>query len=145
MPAIGIIAIFIPIVFLVGLFGSIALSSYFKHRTNAIMAERLPSDALGTWVNSRQELKLQLRTAQRRNRSMGLRIGGLLVGIGVGTAIGCILLACGITPEINYAEHHGFNSFVIATFLVIALAMFCGGLGMVGAYFMERRFDGKSE
>jgi len=145
MDATGIIALLIPIVFLIGLFGSITLGSYYKHKTNALMAERLPADALGTWVNSRQELRLRLRTAEQRNRSVGLRVGGLLVGIGIGTAIGCIMLACGIVEGGHFAATHGFNEHAIATFLVIAMAMFCGGAGMVAAYFLERRLDKKAE
>jgi Kef-type K+ transport system membrane component KefB len=125
-----IIAVFIPIVMLVGLFAAIALNIYYKYETNIKMSERVPIETLGQWYRTNAEARL------KRNRATGLCVGGLLVGLGLGIAIGCVLLAANAIPH-----NTGFERDAIATFLVISLAILFGGAGMVGAYFLERKLD----
>jgi hypothetical protein len=136
--AVNIIAIFVPIVFLIGLFVSISLGVYFKYKTNVTMYERVPPEALGEWNSTNAQTKVQMRAM--RGRNTGLRIGGLLIGLGFGTAIGCTLLACGaFEPLAKYSE---YDQYAVVTFMIISLSMLCGGGGMVAAYFLERRLDG---
>jgi hypothetical protein len=130
--AADIIALFIPIVMFVGLFTAIALNIYYKHKTNTMMSERVPIEALGEWHRTNAEARIN------RNRVTGLCVGGLLVGLGLGTAIGCILLAANVIPQNTWFERDA-----IATFLVMSLAMLFGGAGMMGAYFLERRLNKK--
>jgi hypothetical protein len=135
-----IVALLIPILFVIGLFTAISLNVYYKYKTNAMMYERVPPEALGEWNSTNAQTKIQIRAM--RGRSTGLRIGGLLIGLGLGTAIGCIILACGGLESL--ADKSNFNEYAVATFLVISLAVFCAGAGMVGAYFLERLLDRKS-
>lgn len=132
MDAVRILAVFIPILFVIGLFTTISLNAYFKYKTNTVMSERVPLESLGEWYKSNALARAL------RSRAGGIRIGGLLIGIGLGTAIGCIVLASGAISDVGH-----FDRDAIATFLVISLAMFCGGIGMAGAYFLERKLDGK--
>lgn len=134
---VAITAILIPILLMIGLFTSISLNIYFKYKTNTVLSERLPGESLIEWHRANAITRVQAR--EKRGRNTGLRIGGLMVGIGIGVAIGCIALACGAVSNDNM----DFDSDVIAVFLVISLAIFCGGVGMVGAYFLERNLDGK--
>jgi predicted histidine transporter YuiF (NhaC family) len=135
---VAIVALAIPLVFLVGLFVSISLGTYFKHKTNVVMSERLPGESLVEW--HRANAQARIRSHEKRQRGTGIRISGLLVGLGLGTAIGCIMLACSAVPPRSF---HGFDQDAIATFLVISISMLCGGAGMIGAYFLERRLDRK--
>ncbi len=128
-----IIAVFIPIVFFLGLFTAITLNIYYKYKTNSTMSERVPLETLGEWYRSESHRK------SLRNRGNSLRWGGFFAGMGLGVAIGCIAIACGGLSTL--AERGDFDRYAIATFLVISLAVFCAGLGMVGAYFLERKLD----
>ncbi len=127
-----ILGIFIPIIFLIGLFTVIALNIYFKYKTRTATAERMPGESLGEWYKA--EAKAKIVTG----RAAALRTGGFLVGAGIGTGIGCTLLAAGAI-----SHNDRFDEVAIATFLIIALAIFFGGAGMVGASFLERKLDEK--
>ena len=134
-----ILALFIPILSLIGLFSVIALNILFKYKAKELTANRTESlDEI-----YKADAQLKLAKAERRavrNRGLGLRLCGLFIGLGLGVAIGCTILACGgVSPAT------GFNREAIATFMVISLAMICGGGGMIGAYFLERRLDSKTK
>ncbi len=134
-----ILALFIPILALIGLFSVIALNILFKFKAKELTANRTESlDEL-----YKADVQIKLAHAERRaarNRGVVLRICGLVIGLGLGVAIGCIIIACGGT-----SGKGDFNNDAIATFLVISLAMICGGAGMIGAYFLERRLDSKTK
>ncbi len=133
-----ILAIFIPIIFLIGLFSVIALNIIAKYKSKAMIANRVES--IEEWHKTEARAKIVKAEARAaRKHGTGLRICGLLVGIGLGTAIGCTVLACG-----GISDDHAFSVEAIATFLVISLSMVFGGAGMIGAYFLQRKLDGKS-
>lgn len=139
-----ILGLFIPIVFLVGLFAVIALNIVAKYKIKSLTANRMTSP--DEWHKGEVQVKLaaaQVKVAKAearamRNRMLGLRLCGLLAGLGLGIAVGCIILACGGIPD-----NTQFDKGAIAAFMIIGLTVFCGGLGMTGAYFLERRFDGQ--
>ncbi len=134
-----ILAIFIPIIFLIGLFSVIALNIISKYKSKNHIANRMNS--MDDWYKAESQVKLVKAEARAlRNRGMGLRICGLVIGLGLGVFIGCVIIACGGT-----SGKGDFDSDVIATFMVISLAMICGGGGMIGAYFLERRLDSKTK
>ncbi len=120
------------ITFLVGLFSCIALHIYFKYKTRTRMSERVPLETFAEWYRNEAQARSQ------RSRSEVLRWGGFFVGLGLGTAIGCIIVACITLPDGSGLRHKA-----VGVFLVIALAMLCAGWGMIAAYFLERRLDKK--
>ena len=129
----AILAIFIPIIFIIGLFTVIALNILFKYKAKELMVNRVES--LYEWNKSDAQIKIAKAEARAaRNNGVILRICGLLIGLGLGVAIGCTILACST-----------IDNEAIATFLVISLAMFLGGAGMIGAYFLERRLDNRKK
>lgn len=132
-----IIAVFIPIVFLIGLFVSISLNIYFKYKTNTVMSERVPLESLGEWYRSEAKAKAL------RSRGMALKWGGFFGGLGLGVAIGCIARTIAIYREAA-AELRFQDTEPYYVFMIMALGLFCGGLGMIGAYFLERRLDKKN-
>ncbi|MDR2883102.1 MAG: hypothetical protein LBU98_04930 [Alistipes sp.] len=130
-----ILGIFIPIVFLIGLFSVIALNIILKYKSKNLIASRM--DSLDEWYKAEAQVKVVRAEARAgRNRGTGLRICGLVIGFGLGVFLGCVIIACG------GASGHGR---FVGTFMMISLAMICGGAGMIGAYFLERRLDGKSK
>jgi hypothetical protein len=132
-----ILALSIPIIFIIGLFAVIALNILVKYKTKELTANRVES--LDEWHKTETQVKIAKAEARAaRNHGAVLRICGLVVGLGLGVAIGCIILACG-----GISRNSGFDSDAIATFLVISLAMIFSGAGMVGAWFLERRLDRK--
>ncbi|MDR2890779.1 MAG: hypothetical protein LBV18_04150 [Alistipes sp.] len=137
----GFLAIFIPIIFLIGLFAVIALNILFKYKAKELMANN--STSFDEWHKADTQMNLQVRLAKieaREKRKQGtiLRVSGLIAGIGLGVAIGCIVLASG-----GVSRSGGFDSDAIAVFLILSLAMLCGGAGLVGAYFLERKLAAK--
>ena len=134
-----ILGIFIPIIFLIGLFAVIALNILFKYKAKEIMAKR--PEALDEWHKADVQIRLAKAEAQAsRRQGVILRVSGLIAGLGLGVAIGCIILASG-----GISHHSGFNSDAIATFMIISLAMLFGGAGMIGAYFLERRLNNRKQ
>ncbi|MDR2912621.1 MAG: hypothetical protein LBV38_04895 [Alistipes sp.] len=136
MHGVEIIGVSIPIIFLIGLFTTISLNAYFRYKSNVTMFERVPPESLGDWHRVNAQTKVQIRAAS--GRGTGIRIGGLLVGLGLGVAIGCIVLASGAIPRNSVIGNDA-----IPTFFILSLAMLCGGAGMIGAYFLERKLDRK--
>ncbi len=131
----AVISLLIPIFSVLGLFTAISLNVYFKYKTNTVMSERVPIEALGEWYRSNAQSRAM------RARGAGLRWGGFLVGLGLGTTIGLMILVCG---GFSTSAAQQFDNDAVATFMIIALAILCGGGGIIGAYFLERRLDGKS-
>ncbi len=129
-----IVALMIPILIAIGLFTAISLQIYFKYKTASTLSERLPHESLSEW------LKVNAQTQAARHRGSALRWGGFFTGLGFGVFVGCMILACGGIPENTQFEENA-----IATFMIISLAMICGGAGMIGAYFLERRLDKNSK
>ena len=92
-------------------------------------------ESLDEWHKTDAQIRLAKAEAQAsRNNGVILRICGLLIGLGLGVAIGCIILACST-----------IDNDAIATFLVISLAMFFGGAGLIGAYLLERKLEKRSK
>ncbi len=145
-----IIAVFIPIIFLIGLFSVIALNIITKYNAKTLIANRVTS--VDDWYKTEAQVKISVAQsaaqvkvvkAERRaarNRSITLRICGLVIGLGLGVFLGCMILVCGGIPE-----HTQFEEEAIATFTIISLAMICGGGGMIGAYLLERKLDSKTK
>jgi hypothetical protein len=132
-----ILALFIPILFVIGLFAVIALNIVAKYRSKAMIINKVES--VDEWYKTEAQanvIKAEARAA--RKHEVGLRLCGLFIGLGVGVAIGCSILAWGDIPNVG-----GFNNQAVATFLVISLAMVFGGGGVIGAYFLQRTLDGK--
>lgn len=125
-----IVALLIPIFGTLGLFTAISLGFYFKYKTSKSLSERVPPEAIGEWYKAGAEARAI------RKRGAAFRWGGFLVGAGLGTAIGCVCVACGA-----FLAETAFNEHAIATFFVISLALLLGGAGMIGAYFLERKLD----
>lgn len=135
----NVLAVLIPIIFLIGLFTVIALNIISKYKSKSMIANRMNS--LDDWYKAETQVKVVKAEARaERNRGIGLRICGLMIGLGLGVFIGCVIIACGGT-----SGQGDFDSDVIATFMVISLAMVCGGAGMIGAYFLERKLDKKTK
>jgi hypothetical protein len=133
----NIIALFIPIFGVLGLFTAISLNYYFKYKTNTTMSERVPLDTLGEWYKAESKAK------SLRSRGLALRWGGFLSGAGLGVAIGCMVR---ISMLVKLAGNNiDWEIEPYAVFLIIALAVLCGGAGMIGAYFLEKRLDKKDK
>ena len=145
-----ILAIFIPIIFLIGLFSVIALNIITKYKAKTLIANRVTS--VDDWYKTEAQVKIttaqsaaqvkvvKAETRAARNRSITLRICGLVIGLGLGVFIGCMILACGGIPE-----NTQFEEDAIAAFSIISLAMILGGAGVIGAYFLERKLDSKTK
>lgn len=120
----GVVALLIPIVGSVGLFTAIAFGLFFKYKTKKALAERVPADSLAEWFNAESKAKAL------SNRGAALRWGGFLTGLGLGVLIGCLsTISAGDIGD------------AYITFIIIACALLFGGGGLVGAYFLERKFD----
>ncbi len=130
-----IFAIFIPIIMFIGLFTTISLAFYFKYKTRAAASQNIPGESLAEWTKARSE------AATVAGRAALLRVGGFLIGTGIGTLIGCLLMpAMKGTFTGSWIDERAWFVFVI-----IAIAIICGGAGMIGAYFLERRLDKNSK
>lgn len=128
MVAVNIIAIFIPVFFVIGLFTVIALNIYFKYKTNTQMSEQVPLESLGEWYRIEAQAKVL------RGRGAAIRWGGFFTGLGLG-----IFAAILISNQIEWDVLS--NEKAYAFFFVAGFALFCAGVGMIGAYFLERRLN----
>ncbi len=122
IPIIGIIFLF------GGLFTTISLAFYFRYKTKASASQNNPGEMTPELIRARSE------AATKVGRAGLLRMGGGLVGSGLGSLIGCLIVA----------NNSAYND-NIAALVVISLAILCGGAGMIGAYFLERRLDNKTK
>jgi hypothetical protein len=133
----AVLGIFIPIIFIIGLFAVIALNILFKYKAKELMANH--STSLDEWQKTETEVRLaKVEARETRKQGTILRVSGLVAGIGLGVAIGCIVLASGGVSRSGDGP-------AIAIFLIISLAMLFGGAGLVGAYFLERKLAAKSK
>ena len=125
------------VIFFAGLFTAISLNIYFKYKTNVTMSERVPLESLSEWYKSNALAKAA------RSRGASLRWGGLICGIGLGATVSLLIMVfnVGWLEAVAYEEE---ASLIIAIFASIAFTIFCGGAGLIGAYFLERRLDGKA-
>jgi hypothetical protein len=102
-------------------FTMVAVIVFFNYKTKKTLAERVPAEQLGEWYKAEAEAKAI------RRRSEAWSLGGILMGGGLGVAIGFL---------INVCLHLG-------AVLPIALGLCLGGAGMIGGYFLERQFNKK--
>jgi hypothetical protein len=116
-----IIALSLPIIVSLGAFLMIWGNRYLQNKENMAMIER------GMEPKSPYEKYMENRGSRRINPSNILKNGMILLGSGLG-----LLLATMIT---TIFDMHGDNAISIYFSLI---AIF-GGLGMLGAYFYERR------
>ncbi len=141
-----ILAIFIPIIFLIGLFTAISLHIYFKYKARVATAEHVQGESVDAWCKAEAMARASV------SRSAALRVGGFLTGAGIGTALGIFvggstrvwqffgsMWACE-----NTCNHDG-GQMSLYIFFIMACAMLIGGLGMIGAYSIERALDGKKQ
>jgi cytochrome b subunit of formate dehydrogenase len=141
----AILALFVPIIFIVGLFISIALHIYYKYKARVATAEHLSGESPELWCRAEAMARASV------SRSASLRVGGFLTGAGIGTALGVFLGATdkmwsflGSLCEFNRGwEINDVTQFSIYVFFIMACAMLIGGVGMVAAYFVDRALEGK--
>ncbi len=144
----GLVALLIPILFVIGLFTAISLNIYFKNRTKSIMYGHFtqgcsPADLARVEAEAKTE-RIEARTQRlearaQYSRDSWFRVGGFLAGAGIGTAIGCLLMPClnGIFAGSWVDETAWF------VFLILAIALFFGGIGIIGSHFVQKALDGK--
>ncbi len=130
----GILALFIPIIFVIGLFAAISLNIYFKYRTKSTLVEQLPE---GSSLADLARVEAEARADRARGATF--RTGGFLTGAGIGTAVGCLTMPClnGIFSGSWIDETAWF------VFLILALALFFGGVGLIGSHFVQKALDSR--
>lgn len=127
-----ILGIFIPILFVIGLFVTISLNIYFKNRTRETLSRNVSGADLGEWFKMESGLRAQ------RSRNALFRTVGFLIGAGIGVLVGCAIIS-----HPDFAVQADFNRFMLATFTVIALALVGGGICMIGSYFVQQIVEKK--
>ncbi len=127
-----IVALLIPILGVIGLFTSITLGIYFKTRAKESISRNISGDAVGEWFRYEAEARAQ------RSRNALFRTVGFLIGAGIGVAIGCAVIS-----HPDFAAHTHFDVYALATFTILALGLVCGGLCMIGSYFVQRAVERK--
>lgn len=139
-----ILAIFIPIIFLIGLFTAISLHIYFKYKARVATAEHTQGESVDAWCRAEAMARASV------SRSAALRLGGFLTGAGIGTALGVFIGGMhsvwtffGSVWESENSWSHDEGQLSLYLFFIMACAMLLGGLGMIGVYFLERALEGK--
>lgn len=128
-----IVALLIPIFFVIGLFVTISLNIYFKNRTKEALSRNVSGADLGEWFKIESQLRAQ------RSRNALFRTVGFLVGAGIGIGIGCAVIS-----HPDFARHTDFDEYALATFSVMAVSFVCGGVCMIGSYFVQKMVEKKS-
>jgi hypothetical protein len=139
-----ILALFIPIIFVVGLFTAIALNIYYKYKARVTVAQHAEGESLDAWIKAEALARASV------SRSASLRVGGFLTGAGIGSALGVFI---GATPKMwaffaslwssdNWWNGDG-GQMTLYVFFIMACAMVLGSVGMVTAYFVDRALEGK--
>jgi hypothetical protein len=138
-----ILALFIPILSVVGLFTSIALHIYFKYKARITVARHAKGESLDAWIKAEAMARASV------SRSASLRTGGFLIGAGIGAGLGIFI---GGTSKMwaffaslcqfDYTwEIQDITQYSVYVFFIMACAMFLGGVGMVTAYFLDRGLE----
>ena len=116
-----LMAVFVGLVGVVAPFVVVALAIYFNYKKQKNITERVPAEALGEWY------KTETETRKQRRRGSSFVWGGLLIGGGLGYAIASVIGIC--VPDLE---------------LELSLTILFAGAGLIGAYFIEREIDKKS-
>lgn len=143
-----ILGIFVPIIFLIGLFTAISLNIYYKYKARVATADHAQGESLDAWCKAEAMAKASV------SRSASLRLGGFLTGAGLGSIVGIFVGRIpamwqffGSFADSQHYDYHdvqlGFQM-TLLVFFVMALAILCGGLGMIGASFLDRALNGKN-
>ncbi len=141
-----ILGIFVPIIFVVGLFTAISLNIYYKYKARVAHADHPQGASPAEWYEAEARAKASV------SRTAALRLGAFLTGAGIGTLLGVFI---GRTESVwrffgTFSEwcdmdtQHGMQ-ITIWLFFVMACAILVGGLCMMAAYFTERAMDGKKQ
>jgi hypothetical protein len=139
-----ILAISIPIVFLVGLFTAISLNIYYKYKARVATADHAPGESLEAWCMAEAMAKASV------SRSAALRTGGFLAGAGIGMGLGLFIGRAPAVWQFFGSFYHYDDDVVYVSqitlyaLFIIACAMLVGGLCMTGAYFVDRALEGKN-
>ncbi|MDR2883025.1 MAG: hypothetical protein LBU98_04535 [Alistipes sp.] len=136
-----ILALFIPLVFLVGLFGAISLHIYYKYKVRVTTAEHARGESLDAWCRAEAMARASV------SRSAALRVGGFLTGAGIGMAAG-VWVGASESVWSHYSRIFEWDQdgrMVLCTLFLLVGAMLVGGAGMICAYFLDRAFEGKKE
>jgi hypothetical protein len=121
-----------------GLFTAISLNIYFKFKTQTFMSERVPLESLSEWYKSNIQAK------NLRSRGTSLRWGGLIAGIGFGSVVSLLIWIANLDWMRNDRGTGYEDEYMIFSLMAcIAFTILCGGAGMIGAWFLERRLDRK--
>lgn len=137
-----ILALFIPIAFIIGLFSVIAMNILFKYKAKAMVANRMES--IDEWYKAETRAKIIKAEAQAiRRQNVEFRVSGLLMGLGLGVTIGLVAVACGAFSSVGQGDD--FDQIAVAVFTIISLAVFFSGVGLVGASLLARRLDRKAK
>lgn len=135
-----ILALFIPIVFLVGLFTAISLHIYYKYKARVATAEHAQGESLDAWCRAEAMARASV------SRSASLRVGGFLTGAGIGTALG-MLVGASDSMWIRFGHLFDWNGdggqLTLCLLCMMAGAMLIGGVGMIGAWLLDRVLEGK--
>ncbi len=141
-----ILAIFIPIIFVVGLFTAISLNIYYKYRARVAHADHPPGASPAEWYEAEARAKASV------SRTAALRLGAFLAGAGIGSVLGMFIGRAesvwqffGTFFQPVSGWHDSYMQITLWAFFVMACAILVGGLCMMAAYFTERAIDGKKQ
>lgn len=123
---------------------------YFTYRIFELYARRKERMAIIEKLSNGIDpelLRNQFNISTFKDSSYGswaIRIGLLLIGVGLGVAIAAIIDMLAVAPsEVNNEVFYGFRNAI--SVLYPALAAIFGGLGLVIAYFIEKKGEDKRE
>lgn len=121
---------------------------YFTYRIFELYARRKERMAIIEKLSNGIDpelLRNQFNISTFKDSSYGswaIRIGLLLIGVGLGVAIAAIIDMLAVAPsEVNNEVFYGFRNAI--SVLYPALAAIFGGLGLVIAYFIEKKGEDK--
>lgn len=121
---------------------------YFTYRIFELYARRKERMAIIEKLSNGIDpelLRNQFNISTFKDSSYGswaIRIGLLLIGVGLGVAIAAIIDMLAVAPsEVNNEVFYGFRNAI--SVLYPSLAAIFGGLGLVIAYFIEKKGEDK--
>ena len=85
----------------------------------------------------------RLTCKESANNSWTIRIGMLLLGVGLGISIAAIVDLSLVPPTNDNDNIYAFREAI--TVLYPACAAFFGGIGLISAYFIEKKYAKKEE